>query len=179
MQSKSDREKVEPYLIALRLAFRESGLECSLPGFELSIFAALVYRESHFGWAPGYTPKGDPRGTGDGGHGRGLCQIDDRTWSDWIKHNDWGDPLTNMRKACSILRDTRGYLKTLVSMPGVDKPTFLRSVLAAYNCGPSGARKGLIHDGDPDKWTAGGDYSKWIIAKAGDLVIQMPELLTC
>lgn len=177
--SKTDREKVEPYLKDMRFAFGESGLYTTLPGFELATFAALIYRETHFGWAPGYTPKGTSRGTGDGGHGRGLCQIDDRTWGDWIKHNDWGDPLTNMRKGLSVLRDTKGYLRSLVSMPGVDKSTFLRCVLAAYNCGPSNARKGLIHHGDPDHFTAHGNYSAWILAKAGDLVIQMPELLTC
>lgn len=174
----TDREKITPYLPQIFIAYKESGLQ-KLKPLDVSVFTAIGYQETHFGWAPGYSPKGDPRGTGDGGHGRGLYQIDDRTWKDWIAKNDWGDPLTNMRKACSILRDNMGYLRSLVSMPGVDDLTFTRCVLAAYNAGPSNARKGLIHHGDPDKFTAHSRYSAYVLAKAADLRVQMPELAVC
>jgi hypothetical protein len=165
----TDREKLDPYLATVIRAADEAGVH-------RSILAAIGFRESHFTWAPGYTPKGNPRGKGDAGHGHGIWQIDDRTWGDWLKKNDWGDPLVNARKACSILRDNYGYLKLLAAMPAVPPATFERIVIAAYNAGPSRARKGFTIHGNPDHFTAGGDYSIWVVRKAADLRVQIPEL---
>src|SRR3954451_6420616 len=42
---------------------------------------------------------------GDGGHGRGLMQIDDRSWGSWLSsHNGGMDPASNIMKGAEILR---------------------------------------------------------------------------
>src|SRR4051812_46990770 len=42
---------------------------------------------------------------GDGGHGRGLMQIDDRSWGPWLNSHQGGmDPASNIMKGAEILR---------------------------------------------------------------------------
>lgn len=124
--TKTDREKMNPFICDMVTAVRESGLKETLAGFDEFVFAAIIFRESGFTWARGYKPLGDPKGYGDwtprkgkmppdgNGWGRGLCQIDYAMWKDWLNANHWWEPLVSFRKACAILRDTRGYLKSLV-----------------------------------------------------------------
>jgi hypothetical protein len=45
---------------------------------------------------------------------------------------------------------------------GLSDVQLIRFALAAYNAGLGGARKGL-NAGDVDKYTTGGDYSRWVI----------------
>lgn len=162
-----------PYLADIKLA-------CSETGEDPVRFAALILRES--GAGEFLTPKG-PGGTGDGGHGHGLCQIDDRTWGPWLRANDWQKPLVSFRQGCLILRNDRSYLKSLVSMPGVAGEMFERTVYAAYNCGPTSARRGLSLHNDPDYFTwhpktaTKGDYSEWIWNKAVAVRARYPELV--
>jgi soluble lytic murein transglycosylase-like protein len=87
------------------------------------LIAAIMDRESRGGDA--LSPPG-PAGTGDFGHGRGLMQIDDRTWTAFC--NDigrWQDPATNIAFGAGILSS---YLRAFSG----DLPC----AVCAYNAGP-------------------------------------------
>lgn len=105
----------------------------------------IALGEQETGWtmkAP-YTPRGDPRGTGDGGHGHGIMQIDDRTWGDWLATNDWGDPYTNITKGVQILKQNLAYFAGK-GLTGQDQ---LQAALAAYNHGPGNVWKNIQSGG--------------------------------
>lgn len=65
------------------------------------VLAAILERESLGGDA--LTPPG-PRGTGDGGHGRGLMQIDDRWHGSFVDTGLWREPAFALLYAARLLR---------------------------------------------------------------------------
>lgn len=129
------------------------------------LIVALGEQETKWTWGDGYAPKGDPRGTGDGGHGHGIMQIDDRTWGDWLASHDWGDPHTNITKGVQILKSNLSYFagKGLV---GSDQ---LSAALAAYNHGPGNVWKNIQANRDVDYGTAHNNYSASVSAILADL----------
>lgn len=93
---------------------------------------------------------------GDGGHGRGLMQIDDRSHAQWLAaHSSGLDPESNIDYGCAILRADIDYFKGDV-----------RAGVAAYNCGPGNAAAGQRESGNPDKYTTGGNYSTRVLEQA-------------
>jgi hypothetical protein len=76
----------------------------------------LGMRESR--WGDALSPPG-PGGTGDGGHGRGLMQVDDRSNADWLAANDWRDPRTNVRRGLEILQAKMSFLAGRSNVPGL------------------------------------------------------------
>jgi hypothetical protein len=90
------------------------------------LLAAIIERESAGGET--LSPPG-PGGTGDSGHGRGLCQIDDRANCAWILSADWRNPAINIEHGAMMLR--QNMLGLGGSVP---------AALAGYNAGPSRAR---------------------------------------
>lgn len=90
------------------------------------LVAAIGDRESL--WGEALTPPG-PTGTGDGGHGRGLLQVDDRAWPAWCAERDsygdllWQNPTENVRQGCRVLMTAWMFF---LNWP---------ATIAAYNCG--------------------------------------------
>lgn len=99
------------------------------------LLARVIDLESQFGEA--LTPRG-PGGTGDHGHGRGLAQVDDRTWGEWLNEYDWQDPATNIDKGAQILSANLRMFSGNV-----------KNALAAYNAGPSKVMHALSQGVDP------------------------------
>lgn len=131
---------------------------------------SLMYVESWCGWAPGYTPKGDPNGWGDGGHAFGFFQIDKRYHAAFIARPDAGSVDAQARYAISLLQANRTSLRRIVSGDLLE-----RSVYAAYN-GPLGMiYSGLKHGADPDSFTTGKDYAARIWKEAEALRASKPE----
>jgi soluble lytic murein transglycosylase-like protein len=103
-------------------------------GVDPLLLAAVIDRESLGGDA--LKPKG-PAGTGDGGHGRGLGQIDDRSHASFLaaKFDSgaplWQDPTFNVLYAAKLLRKNLDRF-------GEEGPA-----VAAYNCGPGNVRAAL------------------------------------
>lgn len=70
------------------------------------LLAAVCHRESRGGLF--LRPRG-PGGTGDGGHGHGLMQVDGRYHAAWLQRTDargtplWKDPHANILKGAEIL----------------------------------------------------------------------------
>jgi hypothetical protein len=102
---------------------------------------------------------------GDGGHGRGLMQIDDRSHAAWLAdHADGLDPESNIDYGCLILRNNINFF-------GSD----LRPAIAAYNCGAGNALAGIRESGNPDKYTTGHNYSARVLALRPDYQTALEE----
>ncbi len=129
------------------------------------LIVALGERETHWGTGAGYYPAGSPAGTGDNGHGRGLMQIDDRTWASWINSHNWGDPYTNISKGVEILKANLAYF----AGKGITDDLQLRAALAAYNHGPGNVWNNIQNNRDVDSGTAGGNYSSWVATELASL----------
>ena len=135
------------------------------------VMAGLMWRESRGGAA--LTPPG-AAGTGDGGHGRGLCQIDDRSWPAFTSSEDWKDPAKNIAFAVNLVAAEVSYFARFSLGHPTPYPP-LQCALAAYNAGPSGVRRALARGEDVDAPTAHGNYSAEVLRLAGiyrDIVAQ-------
>jgi hypothetical protein len=103
---------------------------------------------------------------GDGGHGRGLFQIDDRSHRDFLARNRAGGPGAKppvpaaARYAADLLRSNHDF----GVRNGVRKADRLGFMLSAYNAGAGGALAGH-REGDSDRRTTGGDYGRAVLAR--------------
>lgn len=103
---------------------------------------------------------------GDGGHGRGLFQIDDRAWPEWLAAHGAGGreavpPVADAaRHAASILADNLVFGRR----QGVPDGDLLKFAISGYNAGPGGALAGFT-DGDSDLRTTGGDYAADVLRR--------------
>lgn len=123
---------------------------------------AILWRESDFSLA--LSPPG-PTGTGDGGHGRGLMQIDDRYHKAFCSSEDWKDPAKNLHKGAEILRAAHDFFRAK-DLHGRD---LWRCAIAAYNAGASRVLAQINAGHNPDEATTGRNYSTWVIAHATEL----------
>jgi transglycosylase-like protein with SLT domain len=135
-------------------------------GIDPFVITALGMRESQ--WGALLSPRG-PSGTGDAGHGRGLMQIDDRTWGAWLDSNDWTDPYTNVTKGALIFL---GHLSQAISR-GLSGDAATQAAIGAYNRGPGaiGNVAAAVAAGtDPliaaNIGTHNGDYASDVFGKA-------------
>lgn len=115
-------------------------------GMDKYLIWAIMDRESLCGDA--LTPVGSPQGTGDGGHGRGLMQIDDRFHIDFCKDiKQWGDAYQNILYGAALFRM---YQRQLGSV---------ERAIAAYNAGPSRVQQSGYEEAEfLDMLTTGKDY---------------------
>lgn len=67
--------------------------------------------------------------------------------------------------------DELRHAMALGAAQGVPTDRLVRFAIAAHNAGVGGALAGF-HEGNQDKYTAGGDYSAWVL-KARSLVLQV------
>lgn len=130
-------------------------------GFQPSLIGGIGSRESFWGLI--LNPPG-PGGTGDNGHGRGLMQIDDRAFPDWIATGQWRQPEKNIRFGCKVLADNRRFFESRLAGSG---DLFVRATVASYNAGPGNVIKAIRDGDDPDSRTTGRDYSRDVLDRAG------------
>lgn len=116
---------------------------------------------------------------GDGGHGRGWLQIDDRFHHDFLaKHRGCESGSWNPTRPSAA---PRGLVPSLTAATiyairllrsntdfarnhGVPEDTVLRFAVAAYNAGAGGALKGF-RAGDVDRHTTGRDYARDVFGR--------------
>jgi hypothetical protein len=99
---------------------------------------------------------------GDGGHGHGLMQIDDRWHGAWLQRNANGlEPASNIDFGASLLR---ANLNQAIALE-LEGPAALKFAASAYNCGCGPAALGLKRHGDSDAHTTGADYGRWVMAR--------------
>jgi soluble lytic murein transglycosylase-like protein len=124
------------------------------------IIAGIISRESRFGLIL------DDDGTGDAGHGRGLMQIDDRSFGDWLAKHDWTDPATNIEMGVKILTDKLNFLKKKGVLNDMSAADAEQAAVAAYNCGEGNVLKVIKAGDDIDARTTGRDYSADVLDRA-------------
>jgi len=147
------------------------------------LIVAIMERESQSGAA--LSPAG-PGGTGDAGHGRGLMQIDDRSFGPdetgkgsgdgWLGRNNWRDPYVNIKKGVQILKGKLSYIRGRV--PGLPEQALLAAAVAAYNAGEGTVVKALQAGQSPDSHTANGNYGSDVTARAAALEASFVSKLT-
>ncbi len=131
-------------------------------------FAGVIARESGFGAY--LTPRG-PNGLGDGGHGHGLGQVDDR-WNEaepeisalrlqHIESGDWTDPEKHLLFCAELLRRLWDQLEQLNL-----EDERLQATAAAYNAGAPRVLALLAQGLSPDSATTGGNYGADVLTRA-------------
>lgn len=144
-----------------------------------ALIAGIGSRESHWGLA--LNPLG-PGGTGDRiargaptrfrtgplppdscGFGRGLMQIDFDA-HDFARTGNWQDPEMNICYGVGVLCDARSLLRRKTTLSGT---ALLRAAVAAYNCGAGNVLSAIRNGYDVDFFTAGRDYSRDALSRAG------------
>ena len=159
---------------------------CDITGEDPYVLTAIAMRESRFGYAGPYWPKGTADGWGDGsteeeptkGFGYGYFQIDKRYHRGFVNRVDRSDPHQQGLYACSILRDNRAWFKRNPFIRTDDADKLERMVIASYNCGCAGVRRALVEGKDVDANTTGRDYSRWVTEYAADLRSVAPDLFS-
>lgn len=127
-----------------------------------SVLAAIGALESRWGLA--LSPPGSA-GTGDGGHGRGLMQIDDRWHVPFIQSGKWVEANENIAYGAAVLKNSIDYIGKQAQMDM--SQALLRAGIAGYNCGPARALQALRQGLDVDYYTARRNYSQQILNRAG------------
>ena len=153
----------EDYLPYIREAAKQAGVSPY-------VICGIGSRESEWGLSRALDQPG-PGGKGDGGHGRGLMQIDDR-WHAFARNGKWADPEANLLYAARVLVSSRSYIKQRYSLTA---DALLRATVAGYNCGAGNVAKALKRGLDVDFYTTGRDYSKDVLSRAGWFQDQMKE----
>ena len=76
---------------------------CALAwGHRTEVLAGIMCRETRGGTSPLLDVQG-PAGRGDGGHGHGLMQIDDRSFPDFCRSVQWSDARLNIDFGARVL----------------------------------------------------------------------------
>ncbi len=156
--------KVPPCLMPYLPHFQAAAKKYRL---DVALLMAICMRESLGGAA--LTPPG-PEGTGDGGHGRGLMQIDDRHHAPFIARLEvdgkplWQKAEHNIAYGALVLR------QAMDAFPGEEGLGVI-----AYNRGVRAVKKALARlppEASPaerfaeaDKGSAGGNYGRNVLAR--------------
>lgn len=120
------------------------------------LLLAIASRETHF-----------RNIAGDGGHGRGVFQIDDRSHGAWLRRHGAG-----AAGAVPSVEDAAAYAAEILAgnlaygrSKGLSGDRLLHFAVSAYNAGAGGAWRGLTERGDPDARTAHGNYGKDVLER--------------
>lgn len=137
----------EPDVAAWRAAIERYAAE---EGFDPALIAAIISIET-----------GGKNVIGDGGHGHGLMQIDDRSYPEWTRQwvKNGKDPFDAIKKGVDVLAEKREYL--LTRMPAeIPVEDIQVAAVAAYNRGQSRVLRSARAGRDVDEGTTGGKYSR-------------------
>ena len=99
---------------------------------------------------------------GDGGHGHGLMQIDDRSFPAWCRSGKWRIALEGIHMGAFVLRSKYNYVES----KGIPSADILKVAIAAYNVGAPPAIEDYKLHHDPDLRTTDGNYSSDVLARA-------------
>lgn len=115
-------------------------------GFPPEILCGIIHRETRW-----------DNKVGDNGNGFGVMQVDRRSHSKWLRHNNWRDIPANIEYSLSEIQDYYGKYKNI------------SRALASYNAGPSRVTRAIKSGKSPDSPTTGKNYSKDILETAKKL----------
>jgi uncharacterized protein (TIGR02594 family) len=128
------------------------------------VLMGIDSRESRFGVLL------DEDGLGDGGHGHGEMQIDDRSHKAFCASGRWRDLAASLEYVhANVIIPSFNYLGDYFDLVGEDYERLFWAAIAGYNAGPGNVRKALEAGADPDSVTTGRDYSRDVKGKAAAL----------
>ena len=115
---------------------------------------------------------------GDGGHGYGLMQIDDRAYPDFCHTGAWKAPVLIIEKGASVLDSKRTLIEhgqgQVLHVGGyqflgakIDAVSLVRVAVASYNAG-LWPYYTFSKGEDPDRLTTGHNYSADVLARAAE-----------
>jgi len=122
---------------------------------------------------------------GDGGHGHGLMQIDDRSFSEFTKSEYWRDARLGILYGAKVLRQKWDDTQSSIGKRRIIKGNAFigkdvgqgyeaqQVAIAAYNCG-RWSHYNVSKGKDVDRTTTGKDYSSDVLGRSA----QFRELLT-
>ena len=118
---------------------------------------------------------GDADVVADGGHGRGLFQIDDRSWKEWLAAHGAVErgrfrPSRTRRRSPpgSSARTSRSAART-----GSSRRTSSSSPLRVQR--GAGGRTQRLREGDSDSHTTGGDYGQDVLERLAAIDGRTPQ----
>lgn len=157
----SVQKEAQKHLPDLEAAIIEAGVHwVSVP-----LLLAIVDRETLWGQSPAYKDYNRPHTSdeaddrGDGGHGHGFFQIDDRSHAIFIRTGKWKIVKEAAIYAIkSVLLPNYKYIKSRFSNRTEEQLYW--DAVAGYNCGAGNVRRALLQTGHRDSRTTGRDYSK-------------------
>lgn len=148
-------------------------------GIQAPLLGGIGSRESHWGLAlrpPGAAGTGDfaerrfptqfrngPLPADGEGFGRGLMQIDFDA-QEFARTGNWRDPEQNILTGCRILVNFRNLVQRKTDLTGA---ALLQAAVASYNAGPGNVLRAIQGEQDLDFYTAGRNYSKDVLNRAG------------
>ena len=138
------------------------------------------------GWSYGsdYHPKGDPFGYGDGGHGFGLWQLDDRSESDRIaavmtvlRRGDHAGALRQLAlQNLAVALEKRAYHVSSRRPQPLAGEVLRKATWSAYNAGQVRTYQLAVAGLDSDAVTAHGCYGALVIAYSDEIRRLAPDL---
>jgi len=128
--------------------FNEAASQFSFP---VALLLAIASRESNI-----------QNILGDGGHGRGIMQIDDRSFPDFANSGRWRDPRLNILMGARVLSGKQRFL----SQRGVEGDLLRRGSVAAYNSGEGNVLRAIRRGLSVDAFTAHQNYSADVLGRA-------------
>jgi hypothetical protein len=104
---------------------------------------------------------------GDGGHGRGLFQVDDRFHGQWLARVGAGRPggLPSVEDGAAYAAELLTSNFSFGRAKGLRGRRLLKFAASAYNAGAGGAWKGVQEAGDSDAMTTGRDYGADVLRR--------------
>jgi hypothetical protein len=125
------------------------------------VLMGINSRESRFGRLL------DEDGLGDGGHGHGEMQIDDRSHKAFCASGRWRDLAASLEYVhANVIIPSFNYLADYFALVGEDYERLFWAAIAGYNAGPGNVRKALEAGALPDSVTTGRNYSRDVKARA-------------
>ena len=110
----------------------------------------------------------DAEGKGDGGHGHGIMQVDNRWHKAFCDSDKWSNLAASLEYVHkTVIVPSFNYLgEHCWEQVGEDYGALFRATVAAYNAGPGNVRKALEAGTGVDSLTTGRDYAKDVLARA-------------
>jgi len=140
-------------------------------GQRTGLIPLLVAAAKQAGLPPAYVVAVASRETriqnilGDGGHGHGVMQIDDRSHREFLaEHPDWRtNPAPLIEHAAELLAYNCAAVRK--RWPAFDDRQVRKVAASAYNAGMTNAAQG-VSTGDSDRYTTGRDYGRDVLLRA-------------
>jgi hypothetical protein len=119
------------------------------------------------GWwhLPGSSGRGDCDKEGRY-HGHGLCQIDDRSFPEFCRGEEWKNAASNIEMGARVIARKRAFLAGRTLGFRFTTDDLEKATIAAYNAGEGRVLRTIMEGCDPDVCTTHCDYAAAVLRHA-------------